>query len=235
MPLPRGHRPIRVTEIRATLIKAIRIRAIQIRATEIKAIRIRALRILAMGTRPTLIKATRTRAMGRRSMWGHLRCALTATTPITRTPAHRTATMDQAGSQAGSLLAPGRGPLAMVGGAFTADVASMAGLALADAATLEGGRPTPVAEDTAVGLVTVTPDVPTVAVDVPSVGVDMPTVAVDTPSVAEGVPSVVAAAPLVAAVMVAGAVRFHDQLNVLAADSARCRPWRFQSRGQMAK
>ena len=98
-----------------------------------------------------------------------------------------------------------------------------------------GGQAILVAEDTAVVLVTVTPDVPTVAVDVPSVGVDMPTVAVDTPSVAEGVPSVVAAAPLVAAVMVAGAVRFHDQLNVLAADSARCRPWRFQSRGQMAK
>jgi len=120
--------------------------------------------------------------------------------------------MDQAGSQAGSLLAPGRG---LLGAASTADVASTAGLALAGAATMEAGRPSPGGEDSAVGSVTVTPDVPTAAVDVHSVVAHVHTVAVDTPSVAEGVPSVVVAAPLVVAVMVAGAVRFHHQLNVL--------------------
>ncbi len=121
MPLPKDHRRVRATGIRA----------IQTRATE---------------TKPMLIRAMRSR-----STWGHLRRALMATTPFTRTPAHRTATMDQAGSQAGSLLAPGRGALAMAGAAFPADVA------LADAATM-AGRPFPGAGDSALGSVTVTPD-----------------------------------------------------------------------------
>src|SRR5271157_959023 len=101
MPSPKDHRRVRATETRTILIRAMEIRRILIRA------------------------------MGSRSTWGHLRCALMATTPITRTPAHPTVTMDQAGSQAGSLLAPGRGALAMVGAASPAD------LALADAATME--------------------------------------------------------------------------------------------------
>lgn len=191
-------------EIRAILIKAMEIRAIPIRAMAIRRIPIRAIRV---------------RAMGRRSTWGRLPCALMATTPITRTPAHPTATMDQAGSRAGSLLAPGRGALAMAGAAFTAD------LVLADAATIEAGRPFPGAEDSAVGSVTVTQDGPSIAV-VPSAAADAPSVGADAPSV--GADMAVEAE----AVMVVGAGRFHHQLEVLAADGTRCRPLRFRSAGR---
>src|SRR5271157_3802901 len=173
----------------------------RVRATEIRAIQIRAIRIRAMEIRPILI-----RAMGSRSTWGHLRRALMATTLFTRTPAHPTATMDQAGSQAGSLLAPGRGALAVVGAASPVD------LALADAGTMEAGRPFPGAGDSAVGSVTVTPDglraavvpsvaanAPSVAADAPSVGVDVPSAAADAPSAAADAPSVGADAPSAAA------------------------------------
>src|SRR5271157_5796570 len=113
MPSPKDHRRVRATEIRAIQIRAIRIRAMETRPMLIRAIQIRAMEI-----RPILI-----RAMGSRPTWGHLRRALMATTLFTRTPAHPTGTMDQAGSQAGSLLAPGRGALAVVGAASPADVA----------------------------------------------------------------------------------------------------------------
>ena len=256
MPLPKDHRRVRGTEIRAILIRAIPIRAmetraIQIRAMETKATQIRAIRIRAMEIRPILI-----RAMGNRPTWGHLRRALMATTPFTRTPAHRTATMDQAGSQAGSLLAPGRGALAVVGAASPAE------RVLADAATMEAGRPFPGAGDSAVGSVTVTPDglsaavvpsvgadiasapadAPSAGVDVPSVAVGMPPEAVDAPSEAAHMPSAVdmaAAMPSAVVdmgaeaevVMVVDAGRFHYQLEVLAADSIRCRPLCFRSAG----
>src|SRR5271157_2595593 len=166
----------------------------RVRATEIRAIQIRAIRIRAMEIRPILI-----RAMGSRPTWGHLRRALMATTLFTRTPAHPTGTMDQAGSQAGSLLAPGRGALAVVGAASPADVA------LADAATMEAGRPFPGAGDSAVGSVMVTPDglrapvVPSAAADAPSVGADMPSVAAHAPSAGGDVPSVEAEMPSVGA------------------------------------
>src|SRR5271157_396838 len=200
----------------------------RVRATEIRAIQIRAIRIRAMEIRPILI-----RAMGSRPTWGHLRRALMATTLFTRTPAHPTGTMDQAGSQAGSLLAPGRGALAVVGAASPADVA------LADAATMEAGRPFPGAGDSAVGSVTVTPDGLSAAV-VPSVGADMASAAADAPSAGVDVPSVAADMPPEAVdlgaeaegVMVVGAGRFHHQLEVLAADSTRCRPLCFRSRRQ---
>ncbi len=180
-----------------------------------------------------------------------------ATTPLTRTPAHPKATMDQAGSQAGSLLVPGRGALATVGAASTAD------LALADAATMEAGRAFPGAGDSVVGSVTVTPDglsaadAPSVGADMasavahaPSVAAAMPSAAVDAPSVAADMPSAAVDAPSVAAdmppeavdmgaeaevVMVVGAGRIHHQLEVLAADSTRCRPLCFRSRGQTAE
>jgi hypothetical protein len=154
--------------------------------------------------------------------------------------------MDQAGFQAGSLLASGHGALAMVGGASTADVASMAGLDWADAVTMEVGRPIPGAADSAVGPVTVIPDVPSAVVDVPTVEAVMPSVAaavhseagvgpsvvaadpsgeVVTPSIAADAPSVVAVmAGEAEAAMVVGAGRFHHHLESLAADSTRCRP-----------
>src|SRR5271157_2892706 len=81
-----------------------------------------------------------------RATWGHLRCARMATTTITPMHAHPTATMDQAGSRAESLLAPGRG--AVAGGAM----ATMAvGDSMGDAATTDAVRPIPGAEDSAVG------------------------------------------------------------------------------------
>jgi hypothetical protein len=260
MPLPKDHRRVRATEIRAILIRAIRIRGMETRASQIRAIRIRAMETRAIQIRVMEIRPILIRAMGSQPTWGHLRCALMATTPFTRTPARPTATMDQAGSQAGSLLAPGRGASAMVGAASPAD------LALADAATMEAGRPFPGVEDYALGSVTVTPDglraavvpsvgaampsaaadAPSAGVDVPSVGADMPPEAVDAPSVAAHMPSaavdMAAAMPSAAVdmaaeaevVMVVDAGRFHHQLEVLAADSTRCRPLRFRSRGQTA-
>ena len=58
-------------------------------------------------------------------MWGQLRCARTATTTITPTLAHPTATMDQVGSRAESLLAPGPGSMAIMPvRASTRDVAT---------------------------------------------------------------------------------------------------------------
>ena len=129
-----------------------------------------------------------------RATWGHLRCARMATTTIAPMHAHPTATMDQAGSWAESLLASGRGAVAIV--------ASTGAVALAAGATTETGRPFPGAEDFAVGSVTVTPvavdaasveaDVPSVAVDAPSVEADVASVVVDVASVAVDVASVVA-------------------------------------------
>jgi hypothetical protein len=228
--------------IRATLIKATRIRATQTRATETRPTQIKALRIRVMAIRPTLIKTTRLRSITSRLTRAHLRCALTATTPITRMPVHLTATMDQAGSQAGSLLARGRGALAMGGADSTADVAFTAGLAWADAATMEAGRPSLAAADSEVGSVTVIPDVPSAAVDVPTVEAEVPSevaggpsVVAEDPSGEVATPSIAADAPSVVAVMageaeaamVVGAGRFDHQLELLAADSTRCRPWRF--------
>src|ERR1019366_4672405 len=107
------------------------------------------------------IRAMRIRAMAVRVTWirGHLRRARMATTPLTPTDAHPTATMDLAGSRAESLLASGLG-------------------AVADGASTEAGRPFPGAEDFAVGSVTVTP----VEVDVASVVADMPSTEVDVAS-----------------------------------------------------
>ncbi len=134
-------------------------------------------------------------------MWGHLRCAHMATMTITPMPAYPTATMDQAGSRAESLLA--LGPGAGVGNA------SMGAVALADGATLEAGRPFPGVEDFVVGSVTVTP----VEADVASEVVDVASVAVDVPSVAVAiVPVVVDVAPVGAeaeAAMVVGAGCLH--------------------------
>jgi len=181
--------------------------------------------IQATGIRAILIPATRNRPTYR-----HPPSALMATIPFTRTPAHLTATMDQAGSQAGSLLAPGRGALAMVG------AVSMADVALADAATMEVGRPFPGAVDSAVGSVTVTPGelsavvVPSAAVAVRSaVAVVVPSVVAVVPSAAAAVPSaeVVDMAAEAEVVMVVDAGRFHPPLEVLAADSTGCRPLRF--------
>src|ERR1039458_857823 len=157
------------------------------------------------------------RAMAVRATWirGPLRCARMATTPLTPTDAHPTATMDLAGSRAESLLASGLGA--------GVDAASMGDVALADGATTEAGRPFPGAEDFAVGSVTVTPvevdvasvvadmpstevdvasvaaDMPSTEVDVASVGVDMPSTAVDVAPVVVDMPSVaVDVAPVVA-------------------------------------
>jgi hypothetical protein len=89
---------------------------------------------------------------------------------------------------------------------------------------MEAGRPFPGAEDYALGSVTVTPDGLSAAV-VPSVAADAPSVGVDVPSAAAVIPSVAADMAVEAeVVMVVGAGRFHHQLEVLAADSTRCRP-----------
>jgi hypothetical protein len=157
-----------------------------------------------------------------RATWGQLRRARMATTAITPMHAHRTATMDRAGSRAESLLAPGRGAVAIV--ASTGDVA------MADGAT-ETGRPFSGAEDRAVGSVTVTPveaDMPSTEAEMPSVGADMPSVGPDMPSVEQDMSSVEAEAEAVP--MVVGAGRPHHQLEALAADSICCRPLRFRSR-----
>ena len=106
-----------------------------------------------------------------------------ATTPLTPTVAHPTATMDLADSQAESLLASGPGGAGV-------DAASMGDVALADGATTETGGLFPGAEDFAVGSVTVTP----VAADVASVVADVLSMAVDVASVAaeaEAAPMVV--------------------------------------------
>ena len=81
-----------------------------------------------------------------RATWGHLRCARMATTTITLTPAHPTATMDQAGSRAESLLAPGRGSMA-----FMAVRASTR-----DVATTDACRPFPGTRNFGVGSIVVT-------------------------------------------------------------------------------
>ncbi|MGA9055318.1 MAG: hypothetical protein WB763_02285 [Terriglobia bacterium] len=146
-----------------------------------------------------------------------------ATTTIAPMHAHPTATMDQAGSWAESLLASGRGAVAIV--------ASTGAVALAAGATTETGRPFPGAEDFAVGSVTVTPveaDVASVEADVASAEADMPSVEADMPSVEADMPSVGAEAEAVP--MVVGAGRLHHQLEALAADGICCRPLRFRSR-----
>ena len=198
--------------------------------------------------------------MGLRVTWfrGHLQCARMATTPLTPTHVHPTATMDQAGSRVEFLLASGRG--VGVDAAFTG-----AG-ALADADTTEAGRPFPGAEAFAVESVTGTPvaahvltvgvDVPTteagvasVEVDVPtaeadvalveadvptaeagvaSVEADMPTAEADAALVVADMPSAEAGMAVAEAVMVVGAGRFHHQLATLAADGICCRPLRFK-------
>ena len=184
---------------------------------------IRATGILATGIR--------IRAMAVRVTWirGHLRRARMATTPLTPTDAHPTATMDLAGSRAESLLASGRGAVAIV--------ASMGDVALAAGATTETGRPFPGAEDFAVGSVTVTPveadvasvvaDMPSVAVDVasvvadvasvvadvPSVGVDVASVGVDVASVEAGMATVEAEAEAVPMVVGAGRFRHNSKLS----------------------
>ena len=165
-----------------------------------------------------------------RATWGYLRCARMATTTITPMHAHPTATMGQAGSRAESLLASGRGAVAIV--ASTGDVALAAG------ATTETGRPFPGAEDFAVGSVTVTPveagvasveaDMPSVEVDMASAEAGMPSVEADMASVEADMPSVEAEAEAVP--MVVGAGRLHHQLEAPAADGICCRPRRFRSR-----
>jgi hypothetical protein len=172
-----------------------------------------------------------------RATWGYLRCARMATTTITPMHAHPTATMGQAGSRAESLLASGRGAVAIV--------ASMGDVALAAGATTETGRPFPGAEDFAVGSVTVTPveaGVASVEADMPSVEADMPSVEVDMASAEAGMPSVEAdmasveadmpsvEAEAEAVPMVVGAGRLHHQLEAPAADGICCRPRRFRSR-----
>ena len=152
--------------------------------------------------------------------------------------AHPMASMGQAGSRAGSLLASGRGAVAIV--AFTGDAALAAG------ATMETGRPFPGAEDFAAGSVTVTPveaDVASVELDAASVEADMPSVAVDVASAeADGasaeadIASVEADMPSVeaeAVPIVVGAGRLHHQPETLAAGGICCRPLRFGSRGAM--
>ena len=167
-----------------------------------------------------------------------------ATTTIAPMHAHPTATMDQAGSWAESLLASGRGAVAIV--------ASTGAVALAAGATTETGRPFPGAEDFAVGSVTVTPveadvasveadvasveadvasveaDVASVEADVASVEADVASAEADMPSVEADMPSVGAEAEAVP--MVVGAGRLHHQLEALAADGICCRPLRFRSR-----
>jgi len=165
-----------------------------------------------------------------RATWGHLRCARMATTTITLMHAHPTATMDQAGSWAESLLASGRGAVAIV--------ASTGAVALAAGATTETGRPFPGAEDFAVGSVTVTPveadvasaeaDVASVEADVASAEADVASAEADVASVEADMPSVGAEAEAVP--MVVGAGRLHHQLEALAADGICCRPLRFRSR-----
>ena len=179
------------------------------------------------------------RATGIRATWGHLRCAHMATTNITPMHAHLTGTMDQAGSRAESLLASGRGAVAIVAStgdvalAAVAIVASTGDVALAAGATTETGRPFPGAEHFAVGSVTVTPveaDVPSVEADVASaeadvapveadvapVEADMPPVEADVASVEADMPPVEAEAEAVP--MVVGAGRLHPQFEALAAD-----------------
>jgi hypothetical protein len=158
-----------------------------------------------------------------RATWGYLRCARMATTTITPMHAHPTATMGQAGSRAESLLASGRGAVAIV--------ASMGDVALAAGATTETGRPFPGAEDFVVGSVTVTP----VEAGAASVEADMPSVEVDMASAEAGMPSVEAdmasvEAEAEAVPMVVGAGRLHHQLEAPAADGICCRPRRFRSR-----
>jgi hypothetical protein len=137
------------------------------------------------------IRATGIRATGIRATWGHLRCAHMATTNITPMHAHLTGTMDQAGSRAESLLASGRGAVAIVAStgdvalAAVAIVASTGDVALAAGATTETGRPFPGAEHFAVGSVTVTPveaDVPSVEADVASAEADVASVEADVAS-----------------------------------------------------
>jgi hypothetical protein len=140
-----------------------------------------------------------------------------ATTTITPMHAHPTATMDQAGSRAESLLASGRGAVAIV--ASTGDVALAAG------ATTETGRPFPGAEDFAVGSVTVTP----VEADVASAEADIASAEADIASAEADIASVEAEAEAVP--MVVGAGRPHPQLEALAADGICCRPLRSRSRG----
>jgi hypothetical protein len=73
------------------------------------------------------------------------------------------------------------------------------------------------------------------AADAPSMAVDMPPEAVDMPPEAADMPS--AAVDMAAeaeVVMVVDAGRFHHQLEVLAADSTRCRPLCYRSCGQTA-
>jgi hypothetical protein len=110
---------------------------------------------------------------------------------------------------------------------------------------MEVGRPIPGAADSAVGPVTVIPDVPSAVVDVPTVEAVVPSAAavhseagggpsvvaedpsgeVVAPSIAADAPSVVAVmAGEAEAAMVVAAGRFHDRLESLAADSTRCRP-----------
>ena len=165
-----------------------------------------------------------------RATWGHLRCARMATTTIAPMHAHPTATMDQAGSWAESLLASGRGAVAIV--------ASTGAVALAAGATTETGRPFPGAEDFAVGSVTVTPveaDVASVEADVASVEADVASAEADVASAEADVAPVEAdVAPVEAEAeavpMVVGAGRLHHQLEALAADGICCRPLRFRSR-----
>jgi len=142
--------------------------------------------------------------------------------------AHPTATMDQVGSRAESLLASGRGATAIV--AITGDGAFAAG------ATTETGGPFPGAEDFAVGSATVTPveaDVASVEADRPSVEVDVTSVEADRPCVEVGAASVEADMPSVeaeAVPIVVGAGRLHHQLEAPAADGICRRPLRFRSR-----
>jgi hypothetical protein len=83
---------------------------------------------------------------------------------------------------------------------------------------------------------------PSAAAHAPPVAADMPSAAADMASAAAHAPSVAADMPPEAVdmggeaevVMVVGADRFHHQLEVLAADSTRCRPLCFRSRGQTA-
>ncbi|MGO8732746.1 MAG: hypothetical protein ACLQVM_08125 [Terriglobia bacterium] len=167
-----------------------------------------------------------------------------ATTTITPMHAHPTATMDQAGSRAESLLAPGRG--AVAGGAM----ATMAvGDSMGDAATTDAGRPIPGAEDFAVGTAMGMPAATlTVEADRASRVVaeaeadsmeEVATSAVEAEadSMAEAETSaveVVAGSMAEAETTVVGAGRLHHKLEAQAAGGICCQPLRFRSCGAAA-
>jgi hypothetical protein len=135
--------------------------------------------------------------------------------------------MDLAGSPAEYLLARGRGDLAFVGAAFTADVDTPDGamadftvdVVTRDVATLAADEPTPGAEGFAAGTATVMPVgaeaplteavVPSVVAGALSVEADMPSAAVGAATVEADMPSAAVGAATVEAATATEAADTH--------------------------